>query len=168
VPFAEIDGDSVVIHNFRNFDYRSETDYDQRWETKTLHLSNLRGIDFFLDYWRSPRICHTFLSFDFGAERHGCASIETRKTMGQTYSALRGFYRQYTLCYVIGDERDIVRLRTNYRREDLYLYRMVNASPEKSRKLFLDYIRTANRFSQHPQWYNTPNSNFTRKNLLPL
>jgi len=160
-PSAEIDGDRVVIQNFRNFDYRTETDYEQHWETKTVHLSNLRGLDLFLDYWGSPLICHTFLSFDFGSEGHVCASIETRKTMGQTYSAIRGFYRQFTLCYVIGDERDIVRLRTNYRHEDLYLYRLLPATPEKSRELFLDYLRTANRFHQRPQWYNAVTSNCT-------
>jgi hypothetical protein len=109
----------------------------------------------------SPLICHTFLSFDFGPEGHVCASIETRKRVGQTYSAIRGFYRQFTLCYVIGDERDIVRLRTSPRHEDLYLYRLLPATPAKSRKLFLDYLRTANQFRDEPKWYNAISSNCT-------
>lgn len=160
-PFAEIDGDTVVIQNFRNFDYRTENDYEQHWETKTVHLSNLRGLDLFLDYWGSPLICHTFVSFDFGPDGYVCASIETRKKVGQSYAAIPGFYRQYTLCYVIGDERDIVRLRTNYRHEDLYLYRALKATPEKSRELFLDYMRTAKQFREHPKWYNAVTSNCT-------
>jgi Domain of unknown function (DUF4105) len=139
-PYAEIDGDRVVIHNFRNFDYTSKTDFRPRWETKTVHLSNLRTVDFFTNYWGSTLICHTFVSFDFGPEGYVCISIETRMTKGQLYSALAGLYRQFALYYVIGDERDIVRLRTNYRLEDVYLYHLIPATPERSRALFLDYL----------------------------
>jgi hypothetical protein len=160
-PFAQIEGDNVVIHNFRNFDYRTETDYDERWETKGLHLSNLRGVDFFMSYWGSPLICHTLLSFDFGPEGFVCASMETRKRKGQSYSAIRGFYRQFPLCYVIADERDLIRLRTNYRREDVYLYHLIPATPEKARELFLDYVRGANKLHDQPQWYNAVTSNCT-------
>ena len=159
--FAEVDGDNVVIHNFRNCDYRTETDYDARWETKAVHLSNLRGVDFYTDYWGSKLICHTFLSFDFGPDGFVCISIETRKKKGQTYSAIRGFYRQFTLCYIIGDERDIVRVRTNYRHEDLYVYRLLPATPAKGRALFLDYLRSANMLHEKPKWYNAITSNCT-------
>lgn len=160
-PFAEIDGDRVLIHNFRNFDYRTETDYVARWETKTVRLSHLRGVDFYLSYWGSKLICHTLVSFDFGPDGYVCASIETRKRKGQIYSAIRGFYRQFPLCYILGDERDIVRLRTNYRHEDVYLYHLIPATPGKGRALFLDYLRTANQLHDHPQWYNAITSNCT-------
>jgi hypothetical protein len=77
-PYAEIEGDRVVIHSFRNFDYISKTDFRPRWETKTVHLSNLRAVDFFTNYWGSTLICHTFVSFDFAPEGYVCISIETR------------------------------------------------------------------------------------------
>jgi hypothetical protein len=160
-PFAEIEGDRITIRNFRNFDYRTTTDYVQHWETKTVHLSNLRGVDFYTNYWGSKLICHTFLSFDFGPEGYVCISIETRKKKGQSYSAIRGFYRQFALCYIIGDERDIVRLRTNYRHEDIYLYRLRGATLEKARELFLDYLRSGNELHARPQWYNAISSNCT-------
>ena len=160
-PYAEIDGDRVVIHNYRNFDYLSKTDFRPQWETKTVHLSNLRTVDFFTNYWGSTLICHTFVSFDFGPEGYVCISIETRMTKGQAYSAIAGLYRQFELYYVIGDERDIVRLRTNYRLEDVYLYRLIPATPERSRALFLDYIKTANELHERPQWYNELTSNCT-------
>jgi hypothetical protein len=160
-PYAEIEGDRVVIHNFRNFDYMSKTDFRPRWETKTVHLSNLRTVDFFTNYWGSKLICHTFVSFDFGPEGYVCISIETRMTKGQAYSAIAGLYRQFALYYVIGDERDIVRLRTNFRLEDVYLYRLIPATPERSRALFLDYLKSANELHERAQWYNELVSNCT-------
>jgi hypothetical protein len=160
-PYAEIDSDRVVIHNYRNFDYLTKTDFRPQWETKTVHLSNLRSVDFFTNYWGSTLICHTFVSFDFGPEGYVCMSIETRMAKGQAYSALAGLYRQFELYYVIGDERDIVRLRTNYRLEDVYLYRLIPATPERSRALFLDYLKTGNDLHQQAQWYNELTSNCT-------
>src|ERR1700736_6338862 len=167
-PYVEIDGDRVVIHNFRNFDYFSKTDFRPRWETKTVQLSNLRTVDFFTNFWGPKLICHTFVSFDFGPDGYVCISVETRMTKGQGYSAIAGLYRQYELYYVIGDERDIVRLRTNYRLEDVYLYRLIPATPERSRALFLDYIRTANELHERPQWYNELTSNCTSNVRLHL
>jgi hypothetical protein len=160
-PYAEIEGDRVVIHNFRNFDYITKTDFRPRWETKTVHLSNLRAVDFFTNYWGPTLICHTFLSFDFGPEGYVCISIETRMMKGQADSPIAGLYRQFALCYVIGDERDIVRLRTNCRLEDVYLYRLIPATPEQARALFLDYLETANELHKRAQWYNELVSNCT-------
>jgi Domain of unknown function (DUF4105) len=160
-PYVEIDGDRVVIHNFRNFEFFSKTDFRPRWETKTVHLSNLRTVDFFTNFWGPKLICHTFVSFDFGPDGYVCISIETRTAKGQTYSAIAGLYRQYELYYVIGDERDIVRLRTNYRFEDVYLYHLIPATPARSRALFLDYVKTANELRDRPQWYNELLSNCT-------
>ena len=160
-PHVEIDGDHIVIHNFRNFDYFSKIDFRPRWETKTVQLSNLRTVDFFTNFWGPKLICHTFVSFDFGPDGYVCISIETRMKKGQAYSAIAGLYRQYELYYVIGDERDIVRLRTNYRLEDVYLYRLIPATPERSRALFLDYVKTANELHDRPQWYNELFSNCT-------
>jgi len=160
-PYVEIDGDRFVIHNFRNFDYFSKSDFRPRWETKTVQLSNLRTVDFFTNFWGPKLICHTFVSFDFGPDGYVCISIETRPVKGQAYSAIAGLYRQYELYYVIGDERDIVRLRTNYRLEDVYLYHLIPATPERSRALFIDYVKSANELHERPQWYNELLSNCT-------
>src|SRR5450755_2399835 len=81
-------------------------------------------------------------------------SVETRKEVGKTYSSLRGFFRYYELIYVISDERDVVRLRSNYRQnEDVYLFR-TNATPQQGRLIFLDYLRRANQLRDHPEWFN--------------
>ena len=159
--WAEVNGNIVTIHNLRNCDYRAEFNYTCAWETKQVNLDDIRGLDLFLDYWGSPWIAHTILSFDFGNGVHIPFSIEARKQVGQSYSAIRGFFRQFTLTSVISTERDVVRLRTNYRKdEDLYLYHTTATIPF-TRALFLDYIGLANDLHNHPSWYNALTDNCT-------
>jgi len=158
--WAEINGDEVTIHNVRNCDYRTDTDFTPHWETRTVRLSQITGMDVAINYWGSPWISHPIVSFQFSDGLPLCFSIETRKTIGQKYSALDGLYRQYTLIYVVADERDVIRLRTNYRREDVYLYRTL-ASPAQARERFLEYIKTMNILHEHPRWYNEVTANCT-------
>ncbi len=158
--WAEINGDEVTIHNVRNCDYRTDTDFTPHWETRTVRLSQITGMDVAINYWGSPWISHPIVSFQFSDGLPLCFSIETRKTIGQKYSALDGLYRQYTLIYVVADERDVIRLRTNYRREDVYLYRTL-ASPAQARERFLEYIKAMNMLHQHPRWYNEVTANCT-------
>lgn len=160
LPSAEIHGDKLVIHNLRNFDYRSETDFTPHWETRTYDLSRLRGLDLFVIYWGSPSIAHTILSWQFDDGQHLAASIETRSRTGQSYSAVRGFFRQYELYYVLADERDVIGLRTNHRHEDVYLYRL-RTPPARARALLLDYLKTVNRLASQPEWYNAFSHNCT-------
>lgn len=160
LPFAAINGNMVTIHNIRNCDYRSETDYIVRHYDRTFDLDKLRSADLFLVYWGSPYIAHTMLSFGFDGGEYVCFSIETRKEMGEAYSTVKGFFRQYELTYVVADERDLVRLRTNYRNEDVYLYHL-KAKPEIIRKVFLSYLREVNRLKERPEWYNALTSNCT-------
>lgn len=160
LPWATVAGNRVTVHRIRNCDYRSETDYTCRYYDRTYDLDKLKSVDLFLIYWGSPLIAHTMLSFGFEGQGQVCFSIETRKEKGEVYSAVKGFFKQYELIYIVADERDVVRLRTNYRNEDVYLYRL-NATPELARKVFLDYLRQVNRFHDRPQWYNALVSNCT-------
>ena len=120
VAWADINGDEFTFHNVRNCDYRTDTDYTPRWETRTVRLSQITGIDLAIDYWGSPWIAHPIVSFQFADAPPLCFSIETRKTVGQSYSTIGGLYRQFALIYLVADERDVIRLRTNYRNEDIY------------------------------------------------
>nr|WP_320017090.1 DUF4105 domain-containing protein [uncultured Desulfobacter sp.] len=173
LSWADIAGDKVTVHNIRNSDYRTEIDFTVRYYDKTFDLAELKGIDFFLVYWGSPKIAHTMMSFDFEGQGNVCFSIETRKEKGEDYSTIKGFFRQYEIIYVVADERDLVRLRTNYREEgkgeDVYLYRL-NASPEVARKVFLSYLVEINRLKEQPQWYNALTDNCTtsiRQHTMP-
>ena len=159
--WAEINGDEVTVHNVRNCDYRTDTDFTTHWETRTVRLSQITGMDLFIMYWGSPWMAHPIVSFWFADALPLCFSIETRKTIGQEYSALRGLYRQYTLIYIVADERDSIRVRSKYRHgEDVYLYHTL-ASPAQARVRFLEYIAAINSLRDHPRWYNAITTNCT-------
>jgi hypothetical protein len=157
---AVFSGSSVTIENVRNFKYRSENDYDPHWETRTYNLDRIRGVDLFVSFWGPTQIAHTIASWDFDDGQHIAISIETRKERGESYSALRGFFRQYELYYVVADERDLIALRTNYRGEQVYLYR-IRASTSQARALLVDYLRAVNHLAEHPRWYNALTQNCT-------
>jgi len=160
LPRAAIAGNRVTIENVRNFDYRTETDYTERWETRTYDLDHLRGVDLFLSFWGPTLIAHTIASWEFDDGPPLAISIETRKEKGESYSAVRGFFRQYEVYYVVADERDLIRLRTNYRGERTYLYRM-RMPPEQARAILLDYLREVNYLAEQPRWYNALTHNCT-------
>ena len=153
LPRATFQGDLVRIENVRNFDYRSEQDFDEIWETRSYDLSKLEGADIFLSYWGSPWIAHTIMSWAFEDGGHLAISIETRRESHESYSALLGFFRHYELYYVVSDERDVVRVRTNYRGEDVYLYRL-KTTREAARNVLIDYLETINELAEEPRWYN--------------
>ena len=159
--WAEMDGDKVTIHNFRNCEYRTETDYTNCWSDRTLFLSQIRGPDFFLTNWGIPFASHPIVSFQFGDNEHVAFSIEVRYKIGQAYSTILGFFRQYELIFVTADERDVIQLRTNYRKdEEVYMYR-VQVQPEVARAMFLTYITRLNKLKNQPEWYNALTRNCT-------
>jgi hypothetical protein len=159
--WADITDNIVTLHNLRNFDYRTETDYKPNWELRTVDLNKLEAVDLFLTFWGSPWIAHPILSFQFSDGQRIAISVETRKEMQEEYSTVKGFFRQYELIYIIADERDVIRLRTNYRQgEEVYLYRST-ASAEEARGVFLNYLQTVNELHQAPAFYNAITSNCT-------
>jgi hypothetical protein len=163
LAYATIDGERITLHNIRNFDYRTETDFTPAYYDRTFDLRQLDAVDMFTVYWMGPAIAHVFLSFGFTDGSHVAFSIETRREKGQAYSSVAGFFRQYTLYYAVGDERDIVRVRTDYRHdppEQVYLYRL-RGSEAAGKRLFLEYLRQVNALKQHAEWYNTLTSNCT-------
>jgi hypothetical protein len=162
LPYATINGDLVTVHNIRNFDYRTEADFTPAYYDRTFDLRRLDRVDLVAVYWMGPAIAHIFLSFGFGDE-HLPISIEVRKTRSKEYSTIAGFFRQYELYYVVGDERDVIRVRTNYRKsptEDAYMFRVLG-SAENGRRVFLDYMREINELKERPTFYNTLTTNCT-------
>jgi len=144
----------------RNFSYRSVDDFDERWEERTFDLARLDALDLFVIYWGAPLIAHTIMSWSFADGGHLAISVETRKKKNQEYSAIKAFLRQYELIYVVADESDVIKLRTNYRREEVYLYRL-RTSPAQARALLLDYVDAMNAVSREPMWYNALVANCT-------
>jgi hypothetical protein len=166
-PTAEISGDRLTVRNVRNFEYRSETDYTPRWETRTYDLAKLQGLDLVLSYWGPRAIAHTILSWQFEDSEPLAISIETRKEAGEEYSAVLGFFRQFELYYVVADERDLIRLRTNVRGEEVYLYRL-RPPPARARALLLSYLAAVNRLATTPDWYNAFTHNCTTTIVLHI
>lgn len=158
-PHATIHDNLVTVHDIRNFDYRSEDDYTPHYYDKTFDLNKLQSVDFIVSHWGGLQaVGHTFVSFDFGDDNYLAISIEIRKERGETYSPLRGLFKQYELVYIVGDERDLIRVRTNFRGEDVYLYR-TKLGREKCRLLFMDYMAGMNRRASRPEFYNTLTNN---------
>jgi hypothetical protein len=166
-PYATINGDLITIHNVRNFDYRTETDFDARWDTRTYDFSKLDSAYIIALYWAGKAISHVMVSFGFAGKDYLTVSIETRKEKGESYSTLAGFFRQYELYYVVADERDVVRVRTTYRQpqEDVYVYR-VNGRLQNLRRIFLDYVKSINKLHERPSYYNTLTTNCTTTILM--
>jgi hypothetical protein len=160
LPEIAREGERITVSNLRNFRWRSETDYDERWETRSYDLSKITGADLFLSYWSGEAIAHLLLSFSFTDSPPLTFSIEVRREKGEAWSALAGFFRSYEMAYVAADERDVVGLRTHARREDTRLFRLA-ASPAQARDLLLAYGADLNRLAQEPRWYNTLTTNCT-------
>jgi len=162
LPYATVQGGQVTIHNIRNLNYRTETDFDVRYYDKTFDLGRLDSVDLIAVYWMGDAIAHVMVSFGFQGRDFVTFSIETRKELGEEYSTLKGFFKQYELIFIAGDERDLIRVRTDYRKppEDVYLFR-TRMPPENARKFFMEYVRQINSMKEHPEWYNTLTTNCT-------
>jgi hypothetical protein len=162
LPHASVVGDLITLHDIRNFEYRTETDFTPAYYDRTFDLRRLDTLDVVTSYWMGPAIAHVFLTFGFGDD-HVAVSVEARKERGEGYSSVQGFFKRYELIYVVGDERDLIRVRTNYRRdppEDVYLYR-TRGPAENARRIFLDYVRSINELYARPRFYDTLTTNCT-------
>ncbi len=88
--WADIHGSEVTIHNFRDCDYRAEFDYTCQWLTRTVDLNQIESLDLFMNYWGSPLIAHTILSFQVRGETPVAFSIETRRQVGANVFRAQG------------------------------------------------------------------------------
>ena len=161
LPYATIDGNLVTVHNIRNFDYRTETDFTPAYYDATFDANKLNSVDLFAIYWMGPAVAHGIISFGFADGQYLAVSIEARSPHGAGYSTVAGFFRQYEVHYVVADERDVIRLRTNYRKnpvEDTYLFHLVG-DPADERRTFMNYIAKINSLKSQPEFYNSLTDN---------
>ena len=157
VTYAQT-GDIVTVANIRNFDWTSTTSATERWETRTYDLKTLATVDMFTSVWDDPDIAHLLVSFGFADGRYLTFSVEIRREADEVFSTIGGFFRQFELVLIAADEADVVRLRTNQRREDVHLF-PVNLDADQRRALFLTYLDFGNQLAESPQFYNTVTAN---------
>lgn len=155
-----VNRNTVTLHNVRNFDWRSQTDYTQRWETRSYDLDHLRSVDMIMSYWSMRAIAHMLISFGFDDGSYVVFSVEIRRQKTQKFSEIGGFFKEFELSIVAADERDVIRVRTNIRGEDDYLYQL-RMPVAAMRSLFLAYVDEANELANHPRFYNTVTVNCT-------
>ena len=153
MPRATIDGDRVRISGVRNFEYRSVNDFTVRYEKREVQLSHLTGLDFFVSYWSEGLVGDTFLSFISDNAPPLSIFIETRPEVGEGFNPIGSLFKQLELIYVVGDERDLVGVRTNYRKGTVYLYRL-NSAPDNVRRLLMVYLKRINELADRPEFYH--------------
>jgi hypothetical protein len=153
MPRATIEGDRVHISGVRNFDYRSADDFTVRHDERTVDVSKINGLDFFISYWMPGPIGHTFLSFTFDDAPPLNVSIETRPEVGEGFAPIASMFKQFELIYVVGEERDVVGVRTNFRNENVYVFRL-RIPAETARRLFRVYMQRVNQLYDQPEFYH--------------
>lgn len=153
MPRAVFSGDNVHLTGVRNFDYRSRNDFTERWEERDIQLSHVTGLDFYVSYFTEGPVGHTFVSFLFDNAQPLSISIETRPEVGEGFAPVASLFKQFELIYLVGEERDIVGVRTNHRPEPVYLYHL-NTSAADTRRLLLVYLKRINELADHPEFYN--------------
>jgi hypothetical protein len=160
ITSGTIEGNRVTLQNVRNFDWRSNDDYTQRWETREYDLERLDSVDMVMSYWDGWAIAHMLISFGFDDGRHVAFSVEVRRQKNQVYSEIGGFFKRDGLSIIAADERDVIRVRTNIRGEDDYLYRM-RMPRAAMRSLFVRFVEQADKLVDTPRFYNTITVNCT-------
>ena len=162
MPKAEfLNDDKVKISNLRNFHYRSNNDFDVRFDDREYELSKITGTDLFLSYWDGNQgIAHTFLSFRFEDQAPICISVEVRREKNEIYNTAKGLFKQFELFYVMGDEKDILQVRTNHRGEETFLY-PTQLNKAHSRQLLTSILKGANDLIESPKFYPTLGQNCT-------
>ena len=161
LPHATIDGERVTVHDIRNFDYRTETEFTPAYYDRTFDLRRLDRVDLVAVYWMGPAIAHLFLTFGFGDD-HLAISIEVRKERTKPYATLPGFFRQYELIYIVADERDLIRVRTNYRNRLRKRSTCSGCRPDRERPPPLPRLHARHqRAAERPRFYNTLTTNCT-------
>lgn len=161
---AEFNGDQVTVRNVRNFRYNpTENDMQPGYYDKAYDLSQIKRIWYITEPFNENKVAaHTFVSFEFNNGDFLAISIEARKNKTQSYSIWKALLRTYPLIYIAADERDVVLLRANVRKDKVFMYPVKLEKPENAGLLLASMLNKMNALvTTHPAWYNTLFANCT-------
>lgn len=164
IHFSE-DGETVDIKNIRNFDYSAEWKYTAKYYDRTIKIEDIETLYYIIEpFSEHDGPAHTMFSFGFSDGTYLTVSVEIRKEIGEVFELMKWVLNEYEVVYMIGDETDLVQLRANIRKHELYLY-PIKANKEDIQDLFVRILKRANKLSKEPEFYHTVTNNCTT-NLL--
>jgi hypothetical protein len=161
VPFAEIQGTQYHLHNIRDCHYLTSKDFVVNYRDRLIELSQIQTVDFIVVPFKpnSP-LAHTMVSFGLDDGSYLCVSVESRRQIGDAYKAIASLTRGYDLIYVLGEERDLIGVRTDQFDVEVYIY-PTSVSPETAREFFVDVIQRMNELRDDPEFYHLLANNCT-------
>jgi hypothetical protein len=162
---GSIDEDTLMLNNLRAFEWRSAEDFTERWTDRSYDLSKLQSVDLFLSYWGGPAMAHYMLSFGFEGGDYLAWSIEVRRKSNDSFSPIADFFKAHSISIIASEERDVIGLRTNIRRENVHLFRL-KMDDDAPRKLLEAYLKAANSVADRPRWFNSVFTNCSRTSIL--
>jgi hypothetical protein len=158
-PNALIRPESITLQNVRDRHYVANNSETENY-TWLDNLTIVPDTDIVRTWFGAAElsanlpISHTFLSFELHTGDVYTLSVEARRTVGQTYSPIKGMSKQYPLWYGWGTERDMVGGRALLYKKQVEYYPLT-LNQTQAANLFRTLATRTHEVAMQARWYNT-------------